>query len=673
MSNASDFVIENGVLKKYVGLGGDVIVPEGVTKIGFQTFYKNKSITTVTLPQGLITIDGYAFGGNTAITEITFPDSLKEIGQHAFIGCTGLKDVMIPASVEKLGEWHADVFPGCDNLVSIEVDPGNKKYKSIDGVLYSKTVRSVQFCPKGKTGIVELPASVTTINAQAFYGCEFITEVSVPDHIKKIGYCSFYNCKMLKKINLPDKLEIIFESAFEGCASLQNVRFPALLTTIERKAFLGCNSLKEVSLPSSINKLGASAFSEDTIVHCNTEQFKKLPESVRLRTVCAYLHEFDAASPEKANLVSKYVKEYKEQLLDTIIDADDDLALCTYLDMQKKVDYDTLKAAIDKASTNRKTQALLTLTDRKNKLFPPEKMEAISKEQLEKSLGVKERSPSEWKKIFKYSCSNGEILISGYKSDEIVVEIPAKIGKNTVVAIGKDAFYNCQQLQQVYLPETLKIIDDRAFYYCRNLKSINIPEGITTIGRSAFESCESLQDVVLPETVTSIGRAAFSCCTSLTVINIPDGVKNIEDNTFRFCKKLTSLNISESVRTIGENAFQGCDELADSKGFIIVKNILFGYVGAEKDITIPNSVEHIDARIFASHNQLQTIVISERCISIGMAAFWGCTNLQKIFLYSGVVSIDANVFRDCPVSIHAPAGSYAERYAKENHIPFVAE
>ena len=42
MSNASDFIIENGVLTKYIGPGGDVIIPEGVTEIGFKAFAGSK-------------------------------------------------------------------------------------------------------------------------------------------------------------------------------------------------------------------------------------------------------------------------------------------------------------------------------------------------------------------------------------------------------------------------------------------------------------------------------------------------------------------------------------------------------------------------------------------------------------------------------------------------------
>lgn len=46
MSNASDFIIKNGVLIKYVGPGGDVVVPEGVEEIGEEAFAVVEQIGT---------------------------------------------------------------------------------------------------------------------------------------------------------------------------------------------------------------------------------------------------------------------------------------------------------------------------------------------------------------------------------------------------------------------------------------------------------------------------------------------------------------------------------------------------------------------------------------------------------------------------------------------------
>lgn len=79
MSNASDFVIENGVLKKYIGAGGDVVIPDGVTAIG-----------------------DAAFAACSSVTAVTIPDSVTSIGERAFVGCRSLMRIKIPAGIEKI-------------------------------------------------------------------------------------------------------------------------------------------------------------------------------------------------------------------------------------------------------------------------------------------------------------------------------------------------------------------------------------------------------------------------------------------------------------------------------------------------------------------------------------------------------------------------------------------
>ncbi len=79
MENKQDFVIENGVLNRYEGPGGDVTIPEGVTKIG-----------------------RCAFSGCTGLTSVTIPESVTEIGISAFSVCTGLTSVTIPEGVTKI-------------------------------------------------------------------------------------------------------------------------------------------------------------------------------------------------------------------------------------------------------------------------------------------------------------------------------------------------------------------------------------------------------------------------------------------------------------------------------------------------------------------------------------------------------------------------------------------
>lgn len=104
-------------------------------------------------------------------------------------------------------------------------------------------------------------------------------------------------------------------------------------------------------------------------------------------------------------------------------------------------------------------------------------------------------------------------------------------------------------------------IESMAFWYCNSLASINIPDSVTTIGEQAFQGCSSLKSVTIGNGVTSIGFEAFKQCSNLTSINIPDSVTTIEGSAFAYCNTLTSVIIGNSVTTIGSAAFSGCSNL----------------------------------------------------------------------------------------------------------------
>ena len=78
MSNASDFIIENGVLKKYVGPGGDVVIPDGVASIGAKVFGTAKGVESVFLPDSVTAIGDRAFYG-VPLDKVHIPDSVLKI------------------------------------------------------------------------------------------------------------------------------------------------------------------------------------------------------------------------------------------------------------------------------------------------------------------------------------------------------------------------------------------------------------------------------------------------------------------------------------------------------------------------------------------------------------------------------------------------------------------
>jgi len=100
-----------------------------------------------------------------------------------------------------------------------------------------------------------------------------------------------------------------------------------------------------------------------------------------------------------------------------------------------------------------------------------------------------------------------------------------------------------------------------AFYNCNNLTMVLIPNGVISIGSNAFYGCTSLTSVTIPDSVTSIGYGAFFNCTSLTSINIPDSVTNIISFAFLNCTNLTSVTIGSGITDIGAGAFSSCSNL----------------------------------------------------------------------------------------------------------------
>ena len=129
MENKQDFVIENGVLNRYEGPGGDVTIPEGVTEIGSAAFFGCTGLTDVTIPEGVTEIGYSTFSGCTGLTSVTIPEDVTKIGSVAFSGCTGLTSVTIPEGVTEIG---SEAFSGCTGLTSVTIPEGvTKIFKSV--------------------------------------------------------------------------------------------------------------------------------------------------------------------------------------------------------------------------------------------------------------------------------------------------------------------------------------------------------------------------------------------------------------------------------------------------------------------------------------------------------------------------------------------------------------
>ena len=113
-----EFTIKNTILTKYNGNGGDVVIPNGVTRISDYAFYECKNLTSVVMPENIISIGRYAFHGCESLISVEIPNSVKSISNNAFYNCYSLTNITIPDSVKTIGRR---AFYNCYSLINITI------------------------------------------------------------------------------------------------------------------------------------------------------------------------------------------------------------------------------------------------------------------------------------------------------------------------------------------------------------------------------------------------------------------------------------------------------------------------------------------------------------------------------------------------------------------------
>jgi len=182
----------------------------------------------ITIPNSVTSIGSYAFMGSSGLTSITIPNSVTSIGEWAFSG-TGLASVTIPNSVTSIG---GDAFRDCTSLTSITADSGNPNYASEGGILYNKAKTAIVYVPRGISGNVTIPNSVTFINGFQFQNCTNLTSVTIPSSVTEIWDRAFEGCTGLTSITIPSSVTFIRDAAFWECWNLRTV-------TVSRRTTIG--------------------------------------------------------------------------------------------------------------------------------------------------------------------------------------------------------------------------------------------------------------------------------------------------------------------------------------------------------------------------------------------------------------------------------------------------
>ena len=472
--------------------------------------------------------------------------------QKNYLNYAGLTSVNIPSEVIYKGTAYTvtsignDAFYGCTYLTSITI-PNSVKSIGNDAFYGCTYLTSIT-----------IPNSVKSIEERTFYGCIGLTSVTIGNSVTSIGYRAFYGCSGLTSVTIPNSVTSIGESAFSGCTGLTSITIPESVTSIGKEAFSGCTGLTSITIPNSVTSIGSRAFSGCTGLTSIT-----IPNSITSIESSTFSGCTGLTSVTIGNSATSIGKEA--------------FSGCTSL-------------------------ASITIPNRVTSI--------------------------------------GESAFSGC-TGLTSVTIP-----NSVTSIGYSAFSGCTGLTSVTIPNSVTSIGYSAFSGCTGLTSVTIPNSVKSIGSRTFSGCTGLTSVTIPNSVTNIEWYAFSGCTSLTSVTIPNSVTSIGVDAFENVPNI----VYEGTATgspWGAKSVNGYVE-----GYFVYKDetktaLLVCSSTATGAVTIPNSVTSIEKEAFLGCIGLTSVTIGNSVTSIGYRAFYGCSGLTSVIIPNSLTSIGEQAFSGC--------------------------
>ena len=258
-----------------------------------------------------------------------------------------------------------------------------------------------------------------------------------------------------------------------------------------------------------------------------------------------------------------------------------------------------------------------------------------------------------------YTEGTEKFLVS-YDGSEDKLTIPSYITR-----INQFAFYNIENIKEVWIGDNIKEIGEAAFYGC-SVQSVFINANALTIKKESFAYCSNLFKVIIGDEILGIDDRAFYYCKKLSSVTLGKNMTDIHYEAFEECGKIVEvINNSrldirkESIGNggVAENALvvSNCDANYTSRvsiddGYIIYNEglsfVLLSYVGEEKDLVIPNYVTEIMEKALIDEG-MKSVVIGENVLAIGWFAFYRCYNLEKVTIGKSVVFIGGEAFSKC--------------------------
>ena len=632
----------------------DLVVPDGVTRIGEYTFL-NCNLTSVTLPDSVTKFGSNAFQGNL-FTEFEIPSGVTELN-GTFESCSNLESIVIPNNVSLIGN---QTFSGCTNLRSATflgnvTSIGSYAFTStkLERIVIPESIATIGFGAFRYCTIlseVTIPDSLEILGSSAFYGCSSLKSIEIPQSITNIEDNTFTDCVSLSSVVIPDNITSIGKEAFSGCTSLEEIVISdsSILTSVGEKAFYNCSSLRSIAFPDGVNTLGSKAF-----MNCADFETVKLPESLSTIPVSA----FSGCGSLEAIEFPVNISEISEEAFKD----------CTSL---SEITF------LGDAPSVINTTAFKNVTAT---CYFPADNDTYTSELCAKSFGgdlTWQRSGADMDSSW---CGNhitwslseaGVLTLSGtgamydyseadiayapwYDSRDSIMKIVVSDG---ITYIGARAFYNCNKATSVSIPQSIITIGEQAFEKC-SVTSLIWPEQLASVGDYAFRSAKLSGILDLPDTLVTVGTGVFKSCTNITAVVLPDSMTSIPDEMFQSCSKLVDVDFPEMITRIGTRAFSGCYKLNSvvlPEGLVEIGEYAFAACGYHdyggysfNSVILPSTVRVIGTKAFSSCMSLISINLPEGLERIQEYTFHFCKSLNEIVVPASVKVIESDAFLQC--------------------------
>lgn len=614
-ASASDFQMDGTTLAKYKGTAEDVSVSNYVEKIEAEAFAGNEDIRHVTIGDSVEVIGARAFSECKNLESVTIPDSVKTIDTAAFSGCPSLKEVTVGTGLTSLGNG---VFAGAYSLENVRFSSSNPKFTCDDGAILNKDGRDTlyQFLAGRKGDSYTIPSTVKTIKPYAFWGSYNLEDISLGNYVKEIPAYAFSTCRNLKAVEIPFSVKNIDMKAFEDCVRLREITIPGSVSSIHSTAFDGCTKL-EIKADAGTMAYNYAQSLELEDIEVSEYEEAPIPESVSGNDVGGGTDGGDGAgagdgtnagsNTNTGGTVSTAPVDYYHEVSHmNAMEEEDDSSVkgkTRVIGQQAYVIIDNATATINVGSTGETIGG------------EPSDAAEQNTDTVPGLAGSDNAKDGSFPKYTIVSGSDGKDVIAAqaYYDDEMTsYTIPESVGRigefsfarsglesitipDGVEEIGYAAFYHCDNLADVNIPKSVRIISAAAFEQTPWLSEwkqngngdflivgdgillaykgggsvVSIPDSVRRIGAEAFKDNESIGKVILPDSVEEIGEAAFAGCSSLAEIDGGGNVRKICDRAFADCP-ITTIHIADSVEKIGLRAFDRSDTVLEDENRVVV-------------------------------------------------------------------------------------------------------